>query len=309
MTTPTAASPSRDTSKDLLRGMLRSLRATKRAIAPSLEIADLPVVRPLLQFLIRQSRSDFVADVEGHKMFVGRNDNLNLSSYGTYEPCETKFFAEKVQPGQVVVDIGANIGYYTLQFARAVGPAGHVYAFEPEAENFELLQRNVALNRYSNVTLVNKAVSDTTGSLRFYVSENAAAHSVSDSHGATEFVDVPCLRLDEYFAGQNRAIDIIKMDVEGAELHAVEGMADLLCRNASLMMVTEFWPKGFSHAGSDAAAYLQRMRELGFTIYLLNENTQKLELASDAALLGQFTVGNGHHCNLVFSRKGLPVPV
>src|SRR5262245_57312412 len=78
------------------------------------------------------------AVVLGHRMLLDRRDSLNLSLNGIYEPLETHFVEELVPPGGCVVDIGANIGYYTLLCARWAGPTGQVYAFEPEPENFSL---------------------------------------------------------------------------------------------------------------------------------------------------------------------------
>ncbi len=92
--------------------------------------------------------------VQGHKLFLDKLDTLELATREIYEPLETQLLLKRLKPGQTFVDIGANIGYYTLLAARQVGPAGRVYAFEPDEENFKLLQKNTEINGYSNVTSV-----------------------------------------------------------------------------------------------------------------------------------------------------------
>src|SRR5262249_36832247 len=108
------------------------------------------------------------ATVLGHRMRLDTCDSLELSIHGIYEPAETRFVEANVPRGGCVLDIGANIGYYTLLFARAVGPAGRVFAFEPEPENFDLLRQNVRSNGYENVRMENLAVADENGWLNLF---------------------------------------------------------------------------------------------------------------------------------------------
>lgn len=292
--------------KFFVRGFLRSLRRVKRVLFPNLELSRIPLLASLANHLIRLSRLDLVDDVQGHKMYVGEKDNLKLSLYGIYEPCETKFFQNEIKRGHIVVDIGANIGYYTLLFAKQVGADGRVFAFEPEAQNFSLLGKNVEMNAYTNVSLVNKAVSHNTGKLRLFVSEdNEAAHSVSDSHDAKDFAEVDCVRLDDYFTNFNREVNFVKMDIEGAEYYAVKGMTSLLQSNPNIVLVTEFWPKGLLHAHAEPRAYLELLLNMGFTIYHLNESNQTIEKGDIQELLQKYTPENEYHCNLIFSRRDL----
>src|SRR5262245_13382224 len=86
-----------------------------------------------------------------------------LAEKQIFEPFETKLVLENICRGDWVIDVGANIGYYTLLFAQKVGQRGRVFAFEPDPENFELLEHNVRQNGYDNVVLVNKAVAEKTG--------------------------------------------------------------------------------------------------------------------------------------------------
>ncbi len=106
-------------------------------------------------------KSNF-AEVQGQKMFLDKKDVLGLSINGVYEPLETKLVRKEVKKSDVVLDIGANIGYYTLILAKLVGKKGRVFAFEPDPTNFALLKKNISINGYKNVILVPKAVAGKT---------------------------------------------------------------------------------------------------------------------------------------------------
>ena len=179
----------------------------------------------------------------GHKMYLDAVDSLLLSMRGIYEPEETKLVESLVHRGHVVVDIGANIGYCTLQFAQLVGGTGKVIAFEPDPENFELLRRNVDANGY-DVTLERRAVSDVAGRLRLYKSIlNRADYRNFDSHDGRPSLEIDAVRLDDYLRNLSR-VDFIKMDIQGAEGLALDGMIALLERSPGVKILTEFWPQG-----------------------------------------------------------------
>ncbi|MDQ3242738.1 MAG: FkbM family methyltransferase [Gemmatimonadota bacterium] len=134
-------------------------------------------------------------------MYLDPVDSLLLSMRGIYEPAETALVQQLVGPGSTVLDIGANIGYYTLQFAELVGASGRVIAFEPDPANFELLARNTQLNGYLNVTLVQRAASNTAGILNLHRSiTNWGDSRIFDSHDGRSTVEIASLRLDDHLA-------------------------------------------------------------------------------------------------------------
>ena len=128
-------------------------------------------IRVVHDFIIPHLKTT-LAEVQGHKMFLDSKDALGLSINEIYEPLETEFVKKEVKKGNVVLDIGANIGYYTLIFAKLVGENGKVFAFEPDPTNFALLKKNVEMNGYKNVVLVQRAVSNKTGKLKLYLCED-----------------------------------------------------------------------------------------------------------------------------------------
>ena len=207
-------------------------------------------VKTLNKRILSYFKSDF-AEVQGHKMFLDSEDSLRLSINGVYEPFETELVKRGIKKGDVVVDIGANIGYYTLIFSKLVSEQGNVFAFEPDPTNFALLGKNVEINGYENVVLVQKAVSNATGKLKLYLCEsNKADHRIYNSDDGRQSIDIESVRLGNYFQDYDEKIDFIKMDIQGAEAGALRGMTTLLERNKNVTIVTEFWPIGLKRFGS-----------------------------------------------------------
>lgn len=241
------------------------------------------------------------AEVLGHRMLLDRRDSLDLSLNGIYEPLETRIAETLVTPGGCVVDVGANIGYYTLLCARRAGPAGQIYAFEPEPENFSLLQQNVRRNGYRNVQMENAAVSSATGSLKLFVSEeNHGDHRVyASENDSRRHVSIRAVRLDDYFADDLPLIDLLKMDIQGAEGHALGGMKTLLQCRPPRAILTEFWPLGLRRAGTEASGLLRLLESNGYQLAHLDERRREPVPITAAELLGQFTEANGHQTNLL----------
>lgn len=221
---------------------------------------------------------NLVVEVEGSKMLLDSKDSLGLSVWGVYEPFETELFKKEILKGEVVLDIGANIGYYTLIAAKLVGENGKVFAFEPDPSNFAILQKNVEMNGYKNVILVQKAVSNETGKLRLYLCEdNKADHRIYDSHDGRKFIEIEAVRLDDYFKNYNGKVDFIKMDIQGGEGGAIQGMLLLLQKNKNVKIVTEFWPIGLRRFGIEPEEYLKVLIKHGFRLYHINEQKRRLE--------------------------------
>ncbi|MDQ6831582.1 MAG: FkbM family methyltransferase, partial [Gemmatimonadota bacterium] len=132
---------------------------------------------------------------------------------GTYEHRFQRIFASYLRPGQVVYDLGANAGLYSIIAASAVGESGSVVAVEPLPRNLRFLRRNIALNRFTQVDVIDAAVSDHEGTARFDVADNVGVGHLSD-RGSLE---VQLVSLDALIAkGRIRPPDIMKIDVEGA---------------------------------------------------------------------------------------------
>jgi FkbM family methyltransferase len=238
--------------------------------------------------------------VQGHRMFLDKQDTLELATREIYEPLETKLLLERLKPGQTFVDIGANIGYYTLLAARQVGPQGKVYAFEPDTENFKLLQKNIEINGYSNVTLIAQAVSNQSGEAKLYLNPlNLGDHRLVDTKDGRASISIQQVALDDYFKQLETLPHFIKMDIQGAESGALAGMKELLARCASLILVTEFGPEGLRRFGADPKDYLTALTLAGFKISEISEKTGALQSLDLKELPNRYPAGDEGYTNLL----------
>ncbi len=241
--------------------------------------------------------------VQGHIMLPDATNCLGLFDGGVYEPFETKLIKKNISKGDVVIDVGAHVGYYTLIFARIVGKRGKVFAFEPDPENFRILKKNVSMNGYKNVVLINKAVSNKTGKVKLYLcKENAGDHRIFDSHDNRESIKVDAIRLDDYFKDYHGKINIIKNDSQGAEGAVIEGMPNILKKNQKLKLFIEFWPFGLSMCGTNPENFLKMLLKSGFAIWKIDEKAQKLRTVDPVMLTKANSIGKTDHTNIYCAR-------
>lgn len=162
--------------------------------------------------------------------------------FGTYEPGVVKVLEELIRPGWTAIDVGANIGYFTLLMTNRVGPQGKVIAFEPLAENFRILQENIKLNGHANVVAENLALmsrterielrSATLGAITWVASVNI------DQSSAVESQSVEAVALDEYVQKNGIVkVDFLKIDVEGSEASMLEGATNVLNRYQPTLLI------------------------------------------------------------------------
>ncbi len=183
-----------------------------------------------------------------------------LMKRGQWEPYETRVLLAHIRPGQRIVEIGSNIGYHTVQIGHAVGPAGHVHAFEPDPINTALLRRNVAEHRLGAVVDVHAAaVSDRAGPATLVRhGHNMGGHSLiaANVDNAVETVAVATLTLDDVIADTH--VDLIKIDAEGAEPAVLAGAHRTIARDRPILFM-EIWPYGLVSQGG-AAALIDNLR-------------------------------------------------
>jgi FkbM family methyltransferase len=242
--------------------------------------------------------------VDGHKMRLsgrrGPSPTFGIDMLlGRYETEVSRYLQQVLKPGMTVLDIGAHVGFYTLAAARMVGPEGMVYAFEPEPENFAVLQENVKANGYGNVRLVNKAVTNQRGKVEFYVSaQGNDRHSIFRSGRPSRMesrIVVEATSIDEFLEAESwPRVDFVKMDIEGAEPGAIAGMHKLLARCQTLTLVMEFAPELLQAAGTNGQKLLADLSSLGFSLAVIEDdgtcyrfdNTNFCEVAKDAQQRG-----------------------
>jgi len=224
-----------------------------------------------------------------------------------FEPFETFLLRREVRPGDVVLDIGANIGYYTLQFAQLVGPQGKVIAFEPDTKNFGLLKRSVEANGFANVELVNAVQADRTGRLALHRSaRNPGDHRLALAHGGEnrETAEVDVTSIDAFFGGRDKRVDFIKMDIQGSELLAIQGAREVIGANPFMKLTCEFWPSGLRRAGSNPRQVLLELHRLGFCPLLIDEEKGQLAPCRPGRLVKDLATARPRYANLFCIKTG-----
>ena len=155
-----------------------------------------------------------------------------------------RFF--KPQRGDIVVDVGAHVGFYTLKAAKEVGNRGRVIAVEPEDKNYELLTKNIRINKYQNVTPVKSALSDFEGKAKFFLKARSFSHSLIGKTWITPivgFTEVTVTTLDSLLKELAiKKVDLLKINVEGAELEVLKGCRKFLAKGEISKIVAETHP-------------------------------------------------------------------
>ena len=205
---------------------------------------------------------DFRLTVDLHDRVLGRMLYLGED----HEPEHRALMRHLALDGGVCVDVGANVGLHTVLLSRLVGPAGRVFAFEPDPHNFRLLEANLRLNDARNVTARQCAIGDTDGVCRLARNpRNYADCRVTSELPAWSSHEVPMTTLDaalpELPVG---ALRFVKMDVQGSECRVLRGMRATLARHPDLVMTVEVFPDGLRGAGASARELIALLADLGF---------------------------------------------
>lgn len=175
-----------------------------------------------------------------------------------YEYPLQRYFEEITQG--IFVDVGSNVGKYTVKVARQLGSNGRVISIEPEISNFEILKTNVELNNLSNVTCLNAACWNKNERIKLYLAQSTGRHSVK-LPVSRDFVEVSALKLDDILKDlQIEHVDFIKIDAEGADGEVLEGAEETIAKNQHLKII-------FEASEKDTLAKCQKvLRRHGFAI-------------------------------------------
>jgi len=162
------------------------------------------------------------------------------------------------------------------------------------------------MNGYKNVVLVPKAISNKTGKGKLYLCEdNKGDHRTYNSHDNRQSIEIEAIRLDDYFKKYKGKINFIKMDIQGSEGGAIQGMPNLLKKNRNVKIITEFWPIGLKRFGIEPKECLNLLVQLGFKLYEVNEKEKKIKPVNIPKLLETYTPKKDNFTNLLCIK---PIP-
>jgi len=273
-----------------------------------------PLARMYQQMAHKILPNEKVIEVQGFKIkvvtqgYIG-DISTELLFKGIHEPLTTKLFKRYIREGDVVVDIGANIGYFTLLASLLAGIKGKVFAFEPEYNNMLQLDDNLRLNHFTNVTPIKVALSDYNGRTKLFLSSSEnAKHSLIElrEHDGTTLVDVA--KLDDILP-PNMKVDFLKSDTEGNELQVLKGAKEVIKRSYDIKLLVEVYPRALyaqKVAVADIWEYLNT--DLFFKyFYLVDDYKNKLFQVGSHLKITEYCRKAGLGCNLLCSRIKLGV--
>jgi FkbM family methyltransferase len=229
----------------------------------------------------------------GSKMTLDTSDFLQrtLFAAGDFEPQIRQVIQKRLKPGDTFVDIGANVGFYSLCASKAVGPSGKVFAFEPAPATMSVLRTNISLNRAKNIQATQVALSDHTGETKLFLdtTNNSGATSLRASQNASQAVTVMLDSYDQYAAQHHIPTPaLVKIDVEGAESQVLRGMSNLLSQTDRPAMVIEISELSLTQIGSSKEELFAIMVKNGYRSTLLSQPRQSIY--SGASIFFQYDV-------------------
>jgi FkbM family methyltransferase len=262
---------------------LLSKKADDYAVLLTQSLASLPrnIPVPLPDNLL-------LSKVGEHQFFIPAEDAqlvACLIGTGHLEPGLAQFLRNFVQKGMTVVDVGANIGLHSVACAQLVGPDGNVYCFEAAPRLARLLEMNLVMNQLKDRAEVRQiAVTAAAGTALFYLTEICGHSSLYNNAKAARPIEVQTQSLD-YLLPQDARVDLVKIDVEGAEPLVLRGMSHLIARNPEISIVVEFAPSLLRRAECSPELFLEQLSTGGCELSRIDDVTGALTPVTRDTLL------------------------
>jgi FkbM family methyltransferase len=264
------------------RRLVRTLR--RYTFHSPIRPGKLRLARFGMRFAAYEPHETLVPTTDGRRLYADLATGMSDLIYflGEYERAVTRVVSSVVRPGDICLDAGANMGWYTTLLHELAGPGGEVHAFEPVPAIFGALERNVALlHDPSNVHLRNVALGSDAGTVAIHLFAglpNGHASMSEMDRDDYETVDVPVITLDSYLEDQGvERVDVVKMDIEGAELMFLRGAERLLAQEVPPVWMIEMalaTTRGFGYLPDDLVQFLRARADHDF--YAVDDLTGQL---------------------------------
>lgn len=217
-------------------------------------------------FVLNRCKSDLL-NLDGRLMHIPINEYLHVVVLEN-DGLDNKVIKKLVKKGDTVLDLGANIGYWTCLFADLVGETGRVFAFEPSPDNFQMLKKNIEMNGYKNVTLEQKAVANDNYKTLLYLSKSTMDGRIyKPPLEDRQSVEVEVVRLDDYFKNMDVKFDFIKSNVQGADFAALKGMSNVLKKSENVKIEVEFSPIMEKEFNASTEEFIDTFGKMGFRFF------------------------------------------
>lgn len=243
-----------------------------------------------------------VCEVDGLRFKLDPSQYVDgeILRYGVFEPYSVSWVKQIVKPEMVVIDVGANFGYYSLLCSSLVGEKGHVFAFEPSVRFRSRLEEHIKINNRHNITVVDRGLSDKEATLHLFLGgDSASFHWVGNSEplGAE---NVTLTTLDEFVRLHSLArLDFVKVDIDGHEPQFLDGARETLMTYRPIILM-EFMQLALMKAGSGVQDLAKRLKDMG---YLIQSEQSKVPFKDQREFLVQ-TMNCAYSVNvLCFPRK------
>jgi len=257
------------------------------------------VVQKTSNWLAKKLHPDYIIH-NGNKFFLDENDSIHYSLGETIQLPEhiSKIITNACAEGNTIVDVGANIGWHTLEYARLVGSSGKVFAFEPVVENFNLLQKNIHTNNYQNISCTQKAISNQIKQVTIELSTRIGDHRIIEEKSSDRpTIKVDAITLDSFFKNENK-IDFLKIDAEGYDFFVLQGAEQIIQKNPQLVIFIEFNPYLLNLNNVEPKKLVEFLINLGFTLYDV-ENSNNVEPSTLSDILMYDDGDKTHLTNLL----------
>jgi len=238
---------------------------------PSIQTSEMPITQSALATLLSTMRLHVHIPYRfpGGRIYldVAESPMMLARALGNYEVQKLAAVRQFLKPGQTFIDVGVNKGDFSLVAARILGASGRVLAFEPEPTNCKWIEKSIRLNEYTNVRLFPVALSDKSGTADLYLGRKSGWHSLLAGQAGRDCgrITVATRTLDEIVDEElhESSVDLVKIDVEGAEMHVLRGAADTLRKNPAVTLLIDIHPD----MGVNPKAVCDGLREQGFTVF------------------------------------------